>query len=103
MIRVSVLYPAGAGDTFDLSYYCEKHMALARRLLGAALKGVSVDAGIAGGEIGAPAPYLAIGHLMFESLDAFLAAFLPVAAQLQGDIPNYTNAAPIIQISEMKL
>ena len=78
-------------------------MALARRLLGTALKGVSVDAGIAGGEIGAPAPYLAIGHLMFESLDAFLAAFLPVAAQLQGDIPNYTNAAPIIQISEMKL
>jgi hypothetical protein len=32
-----------------------------------------------------------------------MSAFLPVAAQLQGDIPNYTNTTPSIQISEVML
>lgn len=103
MIRLSVMYPGGAGNTFDLAYYCDKHIPMARRLLGAALKDVSVDAGIAGGENGAPAPYIAIGYLMFDSLDAFLKAFTPVAGELQGDIPKYTNSKPIIQISEVKI
>lgn len=103
MIRVSVLYPRGEGKTFDIDYYCDKHMAMVRRLLGAALKGVAVEQGIAGGEPGAPAPYLAIGHLSFDSLEAFMTAFLPVADALQGDIPNYTNSQPTIQIGEVKL
>ena len=97
------MYPGGAGNTFDLGYYCDTHIPMARRLLGAALKGVSVDAGIAGGEIGAPAPYLAIGHLMFDSMDAFVAAFTPVVGELQGDIPKYTNSKPTIQISDVKI
>ena len=103
MIKVSVLYPNGVDSTFDIAYYCDKHIPMARQLLGAPLKGVSVDHGIAGAEPGAPPPYLAIGHLLFDSLEAFLAAFLPQAPTLTGDIPNYTNARSTIQISEVKL
>jgi uncharacterized protein (TIGR02118 family) len=103
MIKVSVLYPSGEGKTFDIAYYCDKHIPMARRLLGAALKGVAVEQGIAGGEPGAPAPFLAIGHLSFESLEAFMRAFLPAADALRSDIPNYTNSRPTIQISEVKL
>jgi uncharacterized protein (TIGR02118 family) len=103
MIKVSVLYPSGEGKTFDIDYYCDKHMAMVRRLLGAALKGVAVEQGIAGGEPGTPAPFLAIGHLSFDSLEDFMQAFLPVADTLQGDIPNYTNSRPAIQISEVRL
>jgi uncharacterized protein (TIGR02118 family) len=103
MIKVSVMYPSGDGQTFDMAYYCDKHIPMVRRLLGTALKGVAVEQGIAGGEPGTPAPYLAIGHLSFDSLEAFMSAFMPVADALQGDIPNYSNSRPTIQISDVKM
>jgi hypothetical protein len=40
-------------------------------------------------------------HFLFESVEAFMAAFLPHAPELQGDIPNYTNVSPLIQINEV--
>jgi hypothetical protein len=30
MIKVSVLYPNSEGRTFDISYYCSKHMPSSR-------------------------------------------------------------------------
>jgi len=103
MIKVSVLYPNNAGSTFDMAYYCDQHIPMVRQLLGAELKAVAVEQGIAGGEPGSPPPYLAMGHLSFESLEAFQTAFAPHAQKLLGDIPNYTNSQPTIQISEVRL
>jgi uncharacterized protein (TIGR02118 family) len=103
MIKVSVLYPNSEGRTFDISYYCSKHMPLVARLLGSSLKSMNVDEGIGGQTPGAPAPYLAIGHLLFESVEAFQTAFAPHAATIVGDVPNYTNIQPIFQISAVKL
>jgi uncharacterized protein (TIGR02118 family) len=103
MIKVSVFYPAQAGATFDMDYYVNRHMAICRDTLGAALKGVQVDRGLGGAEPGSPAPYLAIGHLLFDSVEAFGAAFAPAAAAIQGDIPNYTNVQPVVQVSEIKM
>ena len=40
-----------------------------------------------------------LGHLLFESVKAFL-AFVPNATALVDDIPNYTNVQPTIQISK---
>jgi hypothetical protein len=34
-------------------------------------------------------------------VQAFTDAFLPNAAALQGDIPNYTDIAPVLQVSEL--
>jgi uncharacterized protein (TIGR02118 family) len=103
MIKVSVLYPNAEGSHFDIGYYCEKHMPMVQKLLGRALKGIAVEQGIAGGAPGAPPTYLAMGHLMFESVEAFQAAFTPHAQTLMNDIPNYTNSQPVIQISEVRL
>jgi uncharacterized protein (TIGR02118 family) len=103
MIKVSVLYPNSEGRTFDISYYCSKHMPLVARLLGSSLKSLNVDEGIGGQTPGAPAPYLAIGHLLFESEEAFQTAFAPHAATIIADVPNYTNIQPIFQISAVKL
>lgn len=103
MIKVSVLYPNSEGRTFDISYYCSKHMPLVAELHGASLKGMNVDEGIGGQTPGAPAPYLAIGHLLFDSVEAYQTAFGPHAATILADIPNYTNAQPIIQVSAVKL
>ncbi len=103
MIKVSVLYPNGEGSTFDITYYCEKHMPMVRQKLGAALKGVAVEHGLAGAAPGSPPPFLALGHLLFESLEAFQAAFAVHGPALVADIPNFTNAQPTIQISEVRM
>jgi uncharacterized protein (TIGR02118 family) len=42
-------------------------------------------------------------HATFESAAAFETAFGPHAAEIQDDIPKYTNIQPIVQISEVKL
>ncbi len=103
MIKVTVLYPNNAGTTFDMTYYTTKHMPMVKQKCGPACKSIAADLGIGGGEPGSKPTYIAIGHLTFESVDAFQKAFAPHAAAILGDIPNYTNAQPIIQISEIKL
>lgn len=103
MIKVSVLYPHGAGSRFDMDYYCTRHMPMVREKLGAACKGVAVEQGLGGPEPGSPAPYVAMGHLLFDSVESFQAAFGPHAETFMGDIPNYTDIQPVIQISSVKL
>jgi uncharacterized protein (TIGR02118 family) len=103
MIKVSILYPNKPGSRFDLDYYLNQHMPMTIAKLGAALKGVSIDHGVAGELPDSPPLYVAMCHLLFDSVEAFYAAFTPHAATLQGDIPNYTDVEPGIQISEVKL
>jgi uncharacterized protein (TIGR02118 family) len=103
MIKVSVMYPNREGGRFDMAYYLDKHIPMIRQKLGAALKGVAVELGIGGATPGSPAPYLALGHLLFESLQAFQTSFAPHAQAIMADIPNYTNTQPTIQISELKM
>ncbi len=40
-------------------------------------------------------------HFPFTSPEDFLAAFLPHAEVLQGDMPNYTDIVPVIQFNEL--
>ncbi len=103
MVKVSVLYPAGENAKFDMDYYCKSHMPMVQEKVGPALKSMAVEQGMAGGTPGAPPAYVAMGHLYFDSADAFQAAFGPHAPEIMADIPNYTNIQPTIQISEVKL
>lgn len=103
MIKISILYPNNKGSRFDLSYYISTHMPMSIALLGAhsGFKGVSVEHGIAGGIPGTEAAYIAMCHYLFDSAESFMAAFTPHAAALQGDMQNYTNIEPVIQINEV--
>lgn len=103
MIKVSVFYPNTEGSQFDFDYYLNTHVELAKRVLAPALLNFAVDYGLTGGLPDSKPPYHAVGHLTFESLDAFYAAFIPVMTDLQGDIPNYTDVQAVIQISEVKI
>ena len=103
MVRVSIFYPSRPGARFDVDYYLETHMPLAIGLLGAAVKGVSVEIGKVGGLPDQLPPFTAICAFTCESIEAFTSAFLPNADVLQGDIPNYTDIAPVIQVSEIRL
>lgn len=101
MIKVSILYPNDEGKTFDMDYYSNKHMPMLAELFGDKLKKIEIDKGISGRTPEDPIPYLAIGYLYFESLTTYRDSFAPHAETIRGDIPNYTNVRPTIQISEV--
>lgn len=101
MIKVSVMYPNTPGARFDHDYYRDRHMPMVKERLSPACKSYTVDKGLAGGAPGAPATYVGMCALFFDSTEAFQAAFGPHAKEIMGDIPNYTDLQPVIQISEV--
>jgi uncharacterized protein (TIGR02118 family) len=103
MIKVTVLYPNNSGSTFDMNYYLTEHMPMVGEKLKPALKAMTVDDGISGAQPGSDAAYRVIATLSFDSMETFQNAFIPHAAEIQGDIPKYTNIVPTIQISEVKM
>ena len=100
MIKVSVMYPTNPGSRFDHDYYRDRHLPLIKRRMGAALKYYTIDKGLAGGGADAPA-YVAMCHLFCDSLAAYKSSFGPYAQELGGDIRNFTDRTPIVQISEV--
>ena len=101
MVKVTILYPNAEGKTFDMDYYANKHMPMLAELFGESLKGLEIDKGIAGRTPEEPIPFLAIGYLFFDQLSDYENSFGPHAEQILGDIPNYTNIQPMVQISEV--
>ncbi len=103
MIRVSVLYPNTDGSKFDMDYYLKSHTPMVKEKLGTALTSVAIEEGIAGGAPGSKATYRVLCHLGFESVETFNTAFAPHAKAIMGDIPNYTDVQPVIQIGEVRV
>jgi uncharacterized protein (TIGR02118 family) len=102
MVRVSVLYPNQAGKKFDPNYYKNNHMKLCNdRLKSFGLLRYEVDKGIAGGAPGAPAPFVGACHFYFNSIEEFQKGMAAHGQELVGDIPNYTDIQPTIQISDI--
>ncbi len=75
---------------------------MARDLMGSALKGFEIEHGISGREPDTKPTYVAIAHLYFNSVDAYKSSYGPHAAEIQNDIPNYTDIQPIMQISRVE-
>ena len=103
MVKVSILYPNDEGKKFDMDYYLDTHMPLVQKLLGAACTKIGVDQGIAGGTPGSKAPYIAIGHLYFNSVEDFVSSFTPNANAIMNDLPNFTDIIPVPQVNEIKM
>ena len=101
MIKVSVMYPNSPEARFDHDYYRDKHLPLIKSRMGAALRYYTIDKGLAGGASGAPAAYVAMCHLLCDSLEAYQSSFSPHAQEIRGDIRNFTDRTPITQISEV--
>ena len=101
MIKVSVMYPNTPGAKFNHEYYRDKHMPLVKSRMGENCKFYTVDKGLAGGTAGAPAAYIGMGHIYCDSVDAFQRGFGPHAKEIMGDIANYTDLSPVVQISEV--
>lgn len=103
MVKVSILYPNTPGARFDFDYYLNTHMPMSLRLLGEAIQSASVERGVRAADPDQPPAFIALCHFVTETAEAFEAAFFPNAAVLQGDMPNYTDIAPVIQISQIEI
>jgi uncharacterized protein (TIGR02118 family) len=101
MIVVSVMYPATANARFDLQYYREKHMTLVGERWGKmGLREAKVLQGVGAPEGGA-ATYSVIALLTFDSADALQQAMAQHGKEIVGDVPNFTNVTPIIQVNDV--
>ena len=101
MIQVSVVYPQQDGSTFDEKYFLEKHMPMLRqRLTPREMVRDEVYKGVSGPDPSQPPTYVFAAYLYFNTVEAVHEAFKAEAREVMGDIPNYTNISPIIQISE---
>jgi len=105
MFNISSIYIKKDGGKFDFDYYLNKHMPKSIELLskGKGFRGVSVEKGIDLKEQNITSSYVAMCHYYFDTLENFMSAFMPYSQELQGDIINYTNIKPIIQINEVKI
>ena len=101
MIKVSVMYPNTPGARFDHDYYRDRHMPLVKERMGDACDHYTVDRGLSGGAPGSPATYIGMCHIYCRSLEDFQNGFGPHAKEILADIPNYTDLAPVMQISEV--
>jgi uncharacterized protein (TIGR02118 family) len=101
MTKVSVLYPNGENKNFNMDYYCNTHLPMVSDLLGGHLKGAAVEKGLGGAVPGSQAPFASVGVMYFDSPADFGAAFGPNAEKIMGDLSNFTNIEPIVQVSEV--
>ncbi|MEY2554720.1 MAG: hypothetical protein QOC57_2580 [Ilumatobacteraceae bacterium] len=93
MIKLSVSYPSGEGTTFDHKYYAASHVPLC--ISAFSPEKTEIDKGIDG-------PNVAGVHFYFESMEAFQSAMAnPKMGEVMADVANYTNIAPVMQVSEV--
>ncbi len=101
MIKVSVMYPNKPGVRFDHDYYRDKHLPMVKQRMGDKCKFYTIDKGMAGGTPDAPPTYVGMCQIFCDSVEDFQAGFGPHADEILGDIPNYTDQSPVIQISDV--
>ena len=102
-VAVTIAYPASPGAHFDWDYYLNKHVPLVSKLLGPAVREASIVKGLAGASKDAPAPFVAIATMRFDSVDAFQAAAAPHTAEIMADIAKFTDIKPVIQVSSIEV
>ena len=105
MFNISSIYPKKDGSRFDFDYYLNVHMPMSMEILSKAngYMGVSVERGIDIPDAKIESQYFAMCHYYFDTLENFLAAFMPHAEELQGDIKNYTDVMPVNQINKVEI
>jgi len=100
MVVIAVMYADAAGTRFDFDYYLSKHIPMVReRWSPMGLSNLTVLRGIPGPDGTAPT-YTAVALLTFASMDRFKAAGEAHGKEVFADIPNFTDAKPIVQFNE---
>ena len=101
MIKVSVMYPNISSARFDHNYYRERHLPLIKGRMGGALKYYTIDKGLTAAAPGSPPSFVAMCHLICDSVESYASAYDPHAQEIRKDIANFTNIIPSKLISEV--
>jgi uncharacterized protein (TIGR02118 family) len=94
---VAVTYPNKDGARFDFEYYLSRHIPMVADLLSTRIE---VSRGI-GTPDTSPLAFLCVARIWIKSVEEHDAAMNQHGAKIMGDIPNYTNVTPIVQIEEV--
>ncbi|MDR3376362.1 MAG: EthD family reductase [Ancalomicrobiaceae bacterium] len=100
MIRVSVIYPNGEGAFFDMDYYMDRHIPILAAKLGDTCKKIEIE-GMAQIEGQPPPELLSITYLTFETVEAYHAAYDPLAEAAAANRPLFTNVTPVLEIDDI--
>ena len=98
---ITFQYPADPGSSFDWDYFLNHHIPLVETALDARdLNRIKVALGLSGAAPGEPPAYQAIVIIDFESITAFHRRWRHEHHRIMGDIVNFTNTRPQVQLSE---
>jgi uncharacterized protein (TIGR02118 family) len=100
MFCVSIAYPKIDGGTFDFEYYARKHIPMLTGLLGANAVKTETRKGFASPD-GSAASFICMANIWIKSVEELQATLATSGKEIMGDIPNFTNIQPIIQIDEV--
>lgn len=101
MLRMTVLYPARDGASFDWDYYTSQHAALVDERWGEhAARPAEIAKGVSGVPKGDPA-FVAVASFYFADRDALNAALRAGGMDIPNDVPNFTDIEPVMQIDEV--
>jgi uncharacterized protein (TIGR02118 family) len=100
MVVVTVLYPKTATSHFNYDYFVTKHIPLVQtRWPGMGMTRAEFLRGTTTLEGGPPA-FALMATLVFASQAEMQEALAAHGAEIMGDIPNYTDVQPLIQVNE---
>ena len=100
MYCISIAYPKKVGGTFDFDYYAKKHIPMVALFLGANAVRGEVRKGVASPD-GSAASFVCMANIWIKSVDEFQATLAKHGKEIMGDIPNFTNIQPILQVDEV--
>ncbi|MDE1177387.1 MAG: EthD family reductase [Edaphobacter sp.] len=97
MVTLSVLYPKTSASRFDHDYYRDTHTPLVKSRL--APESITILRGLSTPD-GPPVTYELMALISFTTLAHLQSALATHGPEVIGDIPNFTDVQPIIQINE---
>lgn len=102
MISIIMLYPKTTDSTFNWDYFISTHIKRIHEIFDPfGLVRVQLHSGMGSALPGQPPPYACLCEFNFETLEGFQKGFMAEGAWIMGDIHNYTNVQPLVQISSL--
>ena len=93
----TVVYPNKPDAKFDFDYYLTKHVPTVAGFFGT---GIDVQRGTLS-PLGPSLAFVCMARIWINSIEHFQVTMTQHGSWILGDVPNYTNIEPIVQIDEV--
>jgi uncharacterized protein (TIGR02118 family) len=103
MITFTVKYPNKKDSYFDMDYYCNTHIAIAKKYFKDTCKGYSIVKGSSELNNGKEPQFACVSHLFFNSIEEFNSIMKVAEKELIEDVKNFTNIQPEVEFYEVSM